>query len=370
MPNWTMQDLLRTVIEKKGSDLHLTTDSPPQIRIAGRLHPAGVEPLTGETVRELCLSVLTEKQALKLQKLKELDFSFEFTTGDRFRGSLFLQKGNLCGAFRFIPKEICSFEALGLPEVLSRLADSVPGLVLVTGATGSGKSTTLAAMVDLINTQRSGHIITIEDPMEFIHKNKKSIISQREVHTDTESFSDALRFALRQDPDVVLVGEMRDYETIAATLTVAETGHLTLATLHTNSAVQTINRIIDVFPSEQQFQVRTQLAFSLKGIVSQMLLPRKNGVGRVLALEILIPNTAIRTLIRENKLHQIESQMVSGQSGSGMQTMDQHLAALVVDNLISRDIALHASHNPTIVENEITRKMHCKPVGGGRRAGI
>lgn len=353
-----LRKLLVHAVENGASDLHLTTNSPPKARIDGELQSIGETMLTPQMTEQLCRSILSDQQQQELGRRKELDFSFEIEGVSRFRGNIFRQRGSFGAVFRVIPAKILGFDELGLPEVLTRVADSTPGLVLVTGATGSGKSTTLAAMIDKINTERAEHIITMEDPIEFVHPNKRSIVNQREVNSDTDSFKDALKYALRQDPDVVLVGEMRDHETIAAALTIAETGHLTFGTLHTNSAVQTVSRIIDVFPAEQQPQVRTQLAMALKAVASQTLLPHKSGKGRVLAQEILIPNPAIRNLIRENKIHQIESAMIAGQASSGMQTMDQHLLRLVLENKISRQTALGAAHAPDELEKELLTRMH------------
>ena len=323
-----LHQLLKIMVEKGASDLHITVGSPPQLRIDGSLVPLKTAPLDATETRQLCYSVLTDTQKQKFETDNELDLSFGVKGLSRFRGNVFVQRGAVAGVFRVIPFKILSFEELGLPPVLSTLADKPRGLVLVTGATGSGKSTTLAAIIDKINREKRLHIMTVEDPIEYLHPHKNCLVNQREVGADTNGFKTALRYVLRQDPDVVLIGELRDLETIEAALTISETGHLAFATLHTNSAVQSINRIIDVFPPHQQAQVRAQLSFTLEGIVSQQLLPHASGRGRALGAEILIPNPAIRNLIREDKLHQIYSQMQVGQSHSAMQTMNQSLYML------------------------------------------
>ncbi|MBI4823778.1 MAG: type IV pilus twitching motility protein PilT [Nitrospirae bacterium] len=342
----SIYDLLKTLIEKKASDLHITTGSPPRIRIDGRLMPLDGEPLGPADTKALCYSILTDAQKHKFEENNELDLSFGLKGLSRFRANIFTQRGAVAGAFRSIPFEIRTFRDLGLPEILNDLTKKPRGLILVTGPTGSGKSTTLASMVDRINSERPDHIITVEDPIEYLHGHKKALINQREVNADTASFKSALKYVLRQDPDVVLIGEMRDLETIEAALAVSETGHLTLATLHTNSAVQTINRVIDVFPPHQQEQIRVQLSFVLEGILAQQLIPRKSGQGRVLAIEILIPNAAIRNLIREDKIHQLYSMMQTGQAKFGMQTMNQSLHELYTKGLISYDEALGRSSVP------------------------
>jgi twitching motility protein PilT len=345
--------LLREMISRGASDLHLTSNSPPMFRINGHLKPAGDLKMIGIDTFLHCMNVLTDEQRGQLVHKKELDFSFEIKDVSRFRGNIFRQRGDFSAVFRAIPHRILTFRDLALPETLLRMTDRKPGLVLVTGATGSGKSTTLAAMIDEINSTRDEHIITIEDPIEFVHSNKKSIVNQRELRADTSSFTDALKYALRQDPDVVLIGEMRDLETISAALTIAETGHLCFGTLHTNSAVQTINRIIDVFPSEQQQQIRTQLSFVLKGVIAQKLLPSVDGVSRKLALEIMIPNTSIKSLIREDKLHQIESAMLSGQTITSMMTLNQSLLDLVSRGEVSRETAILYSNDATSLETDL-----------------
>jgi twitching motility protein PilT len=341
-----LHQLLRAMIEKGASDMHITTGSPPLLRIDGAIVPLKLPPLSPVETKQLCYSVLTEDQKIQFEKNKELDLSFGVKNLSRFRANIFMQRGAVSGAFRSIPFKILSFEELGLPQIVSDLASKPRGLVLVTGPTGSGKSTTLASIIDKINTETRQHIITIEDPIEYLHPHKRCIVNQREVGTDTMRFRDALKYVLRQDPDVVLVGEMRDLETIEAALTIAETGHLVFATLHTNSAVQSINRIIDVFPPHQQSQVRAQLSFVLEGVLSQLLLPRASGPGRVLSLEVLVPNAAIRNLIREDKVHQVYSQMQVGQTKHGMQTMNQSLHALFSRRLITLDEAMGRSSEP------------------------
>jgi len=338
-----LQQLLKAMEEKGASDLHLTTGSPPQLRIDGSLVPLRVHAMTPAETKTICYSVLTDSQKMRFEEDQELDFSFGVRNLARFRANLFMQRGAVGGVFRTIPFKISSISELGLPPILEELCNKPRGLVLVTGPTGSGKSTTLAAMIDKINTERHEHIITLEDPIEFLHNHKSCVVNQREIGTDTHSFKKALRSVLRQDPDVVLVGEMRDLETIEAALTTAETGHLCFGTLHTNSAPQTINRVIDVFPPHQQSQIRAQLSFVLEGVVCQTLLPRASGEGRVAALEVMIPNSAIRNLIREDKLHQIYSQMQLGQGTSGMQTLNQCLAGLYLKRLVTLEDAIGAS---------------------------
>jgi len=351
----TMHQLLKTLVDQGGTDLHLTTNSPPQIRVDGRMvvlqHPA----LGPAETKSLVYSVLTEAQKHRFEENLELDVSFGVKGLARFRANAFYQRGAVAGAFRTIPWDIRSFNDLGLPPIVSQLCEKPRGLILVTGPTGSGKSTTLAAMLDKVNTERHEHIVTIEDPIEYLHTHKGCLVNQRELHSDTQSFPKALRSALRQDPDVVLIGEMRDLETIESALRIAETGHLTLATLHTNSASQTINRIIDVFPPHQQAQVRAQLSLVLEGILCQSLLPRANGQGRALALEVLVPNPAIRNLIREDKVHQIYSAMQVGQLRYGMQTFNQSLGQLVAKKQITLDVALSMSSNPDELKDMIGR---------------
>jgi twitching motility protein PilT len=341
-----LHQLLKTMVEKGASDLHITTGTPPLLRIDGAIVPLKLPPLGPVETKQICFSVLTEEQRATFEKNNELDLSFGVKGLSRFRANIYMQRGAVAGAFRTIPFKILSFEELGLPPVVADFAERPSGLVLVTGPTGSGKSTTLAAMLDKINSEQRLHIITIEDPIEYLHPHKLSIVNQREVGTDTEGFKIALKYVLRQDPDVVLVGEMRDLETIEAALTISETGHLVFATLHTNSAISTINRIIDVFPPHQQPQVRSKLSFVLQGVVSQQLLARFNAPGRVLALEVLVPNQAIRNLIREDKVHQIYSQMQVGQEKYAMQTLNQSLFSLYQRRLISFEEATNRSVEP------------------------
>ncbi len=338
-----MHQLLKAMIEKGASDLHLTTGTPPQLRIDGKLHALKMPPLSPQDTKQLCYSVLTDAQKHRFEESNELDLSFSVQRLSRFRGNVFVQRGNVAGAFRAIPFKILTFEQLNLPPIVAELSRKTRGLILVTGPTGSGKSTTLASIINKVNEERHEHIITIEDPIEYLHPHKGCIVNQREIGSDTEGFKHALKYILRQDPDVVLIGELRDLETIEAALTVSETGHLCFATLHTNSAVQTINRIVDVFPPYQQAQIRQQLSFVLEGVICQTLMPRANGPGRALAIEVMVPNAAIRHLIRDDKIHQMYSAMQVGQGKFGMQTMNQSLASLVQRRLISLDDALGRS---------------------------
>src|SRR3972149_7005639 len=342
----TMHDLLTIMIERGASDLHITTGTPPQIRLHGKLTPlTQFERLTPQDTQRLAYSVLNEGQKQKFEEDNELDLSFGIQGLARFRCNVYRQLGAVAAAIRVIPVKIRGLNELGLPPIVEQLAERPKGLILVTGPTGSGKSTTLAAMGDKINNERNEHIMTIEDPIEFVHHHKKCLVNQREVFSDTQSFKNALKYILRQDPDVVLVGEMRDLETIAAALAIAETGHLTLGTLHTNSCAQTINRIIDVFPTQQQSQVRAQLSLVLEGVLSQQLIPTADGRGRVMALEIMVTTPAIRNLIREEKIHQIYSAMQAGQK-FGMQTMNQSLAGPVEKRRLHREEALNRSTMP------------------------
>src|SRR5690349_14170928 len=351
----SLSDLLKRMLEMNGSDLHITTNSPPQIRVHGHLVPLDLPQMTPAETKQLAYSVMTDSQKHRFEENLELDFSFGLKGLARFRANLFNQRGATAAVFRLIPFEIKSFQQLALPAVVSKLCDKPRGLILVTGPTGSGKSTTLAAMIDKINTERHEHIITIEDPIEFVHQNKSCLVNQREVHSDTKGFTEALRAALREDPDVVLIGEMRDLETIESALRIAETGHLTFGTLHTNSASSTINRVIDVFPSHQQSQIRAQLSLVLEGIMCQALLPKIGGNGRVMAMEILVPNAAVRNLIREDKIHQIYSAMQSGQDRFGMQTFNQSLATLYFQKQISLETALQRSSMPDELQDIINR---------------
>ncbi len=343
---FNLRALLEEMIEKDASDLHITAGECPKLRIDGNIVSASLsEPMTPKDTLQIAYSVLTENQKKRFETEDELDFSFGIQNLARFRGNCFKQRGCVGMVIRMIPFQVRTFEELGLPPVVAKMADRPRGLVLVTGPTGAGKSTTLAAMIDKINKERRGHIITVEDPIEFIHRHQSCIVNQREVGTDTKSFANALKYALREDPDVILVGEMRDLETISAALTIAETGHLALATLHTNSAAESINRIIDVFPATQQSQVRAQLAFVLEGVITQTLLPRAKGRGRAMAVEIMVATPAIRALIRDDKVHQIYSAMQSGKK-HGMQTMNDSLYQLYVQREILMEEALRCSPDP------------------------
>jgi twitching motility protein PilT len=343
------------MLDLSGSDLHITTNSPPQVRVHGHLQALDMPPMTPSETKALAYSIMTDAQKHRFEENLELDFSFGMKGLARFRGNVFNQRGATAAVFRVIPFEIKSFDTLNLPATVAKLCDKPRGLILVTGPTGSGKSTTLAAMIDKINNERHEHIITIEDPIEFVHQHKNCLVNQREVHADTKSFGDALKAAMREDPDVVLIGEMRDLETIEAALRIAETGHLTLATLHTNSAATTINRIIDVFPAHQQAQIRAQLSMVLEGIMCQSLLKKIGGVGRAMAMEIMVPNAAIRNLIREDKIHQIYSAMQTGQDRYGMQTLNQSLATLYHQKQITLDTALQRSSMPDELQEMISR---------------
>jgi twitching motility protein PilT len=351
----SMRDLLEELVTKEGSDLHLTVGQPPKLRVDGVLRDSEEYPeeLTPKDTVEMGYSLLTEKQKRAFEVEDELDFSFGVARLSRFRANMFRQRGAIALAIRQIPFEIRSFERLGLPPVVSTFSERTNGLVLVTGATGSGKSSTLAALIDKINRERKVHILTIEDPIEFIHSHQNSMVNQREVGSDTQTFGNALKYALRQDPDVVLIGEMRDAETIAAAITMAETGHLVFATLHSNSAAETVNRIVDVFPSDQQPQIRTQLASVLEGIVTQQLLAKRGG-GRSLAAEVLVVTNAIRALVREGKTHQIYSSMQAGGS-HGMQTMNQALLQLYMGGLVTREEVFSASEDSVELERMVNQ---------------
>ena len=342
-----LRGLLEEMVSRNASDLHIVAGERPKLRVDGDITNASIEhSLAPKDTLQLAYSVLTEEQKKRFELEDELDFSFGIQNLARFRGNVFKQRGCVSMVVRQIPFAIKTFDQLGLPGSIAKMAEKPRGLVLVTGPTGSGKSTTLAAMIDKINRERKGHIITVEDPIEFIHKHQSCIINQREIGSDTKSFANALKYALREDPDIILVGEMRDLETIAATLTIAETGHLAFATLHTNSAAEAINRIIDVFPSHQQSQVRAQLAFVLEGIVTQTLLPKAQGKGRVMAAEILVVTPAIRALIRDDKVHQIYSSMQAGKKW-GMQTLNDALYALYMNREVTADECLRVSGDPT-----------------------
>jgi twitching motility protein PilT len=364
----TLLELLQQMVAMEGSDLHITTSTPPQVRVHGHLRRLDGAELTPAETKQLAYSVLTDGQKKRFEESLELDFSFGIKGLARFRCNMFNQRGSVGAVYRLIPERIRSFDELHLPAVIAKLAERPRGLVLVTGPTGSGKSTTLAAMIDKINKERHDHILTIEDPIEFVHQHQGCLVNQREVHSDTQSFGNALRAALREDPDIVLIGEMRDLETVEAALRIAETGHLTFGTLHTNSAGQTINRIIDIFPSSQQSQIRTQLSLVLEGVVCQALLPKISG-GRVAALEIMIPTPAIRNLIREDKIHQIYSAMQTGQEKLGMQTMNQSLATLFHQKQIALDTALSASSNRDELQDLINRGVGVVAGAGLGRQG-
>jgi len=349
-----LRRLLSTMLREGASDLHITTDAPPVLRVDGELIHTDMSPLTPEQTAQLCLSVVSEEQKERFFAERELDFSIDAKGLSRFRANLYWQRGAVGGAFRVISYQVPGLEELGLPPILTELARRPRGLILVTGPTGSGKSTTLASMIDQINRERPVHILTVEDPIEYLHPNKRALVNQREVGTDTPSFKSALKYVLREDPDIVLIGELRDLETIEAAMNVAETGHLVLATLHTNSAVQTINRITDVFPAHQRSFVRNQLSFVLEGVCSQILLPKAEGQGRVAACEVLVPNTAVRNLIREDKNHQIYSTMQIGQGQTGMQTLNQALFDLHQADLISLEVAMSRSSEPNELRSMIS----------------
>ena len=359
--SFNLRALLEEMIEREASDLHITAGERPKLRIDGDITDSSVtDVLTPKDTLQLAYSVLTENQKKRFETEDELDFSFGIQNLARFRGNCFKQRGCVAVVIRMIPFNVRTFQDLGLPPVVAKLAERPRGLILVTGPTGSGKSTTLAAIIDKINKERKGHIITVEDPIEFIHRHQSCIVNQREVGTDTKSFGSALKYALREDPDVILVGEMRDLETIEAALTIAETGHLALATLHTNSAAESINRIIDVFPSNQQSQVRAQLAFVLEGVLTQTLLQKARGRGRAMAAEIMVATPAIRALIRDDKIHQIYSSMQSGKK-HGMQTMNDALYQLYMGREVTQEECLRVSPDP----NEFLRAIGEKPHDDG-----
>jgi twitching motility protein PilT len=343
----SIDELLERMVEANASDLHVTTGTPPAIRVRGEVERLeGFDALTGEETQQLLYRILSSEQQKNFELARQLDFSYSMPGLARFRVNVYFQRESIGAAFRLIPTELKTLEELGIPDSLHVLAEKPRGLVLVTGPTGSGKSTTLAAIIDEINRNRSEHILTIEDPIEFLHRHKRCIVNQREIGPDATSFADALRAALRQDPDVILVGEMRDLETISTALTAAETGHLVFGTLHTQSAPSTIDRIIDVFPAEQQEQVRIQIANSLQGVVTQALLPTADGMGRVPALEILLPDDAVRNLIRQGKVEQIYSVMQTN-TGRGMQTMEQSLGDLIMRRVVDLEVGLSRSSRPS-----------------------
>ncbi len=351
-----IQQLFKLMIENGASDLHITVGCTPAIRVSGEIVKVKTAPLTDTDTKRIIYQILTEEQKNTFEKNMELDFSFGIKGLARFRANVFYSHGAPAGVFRTIPTIIPDFKSLNLPEVMIKMCDTSSGLILVTGPTGSGKSTTLASLIDYLNTRKNCHIITLEDPVEFVHGHKKSIVNQREMGTDSLSFSSALKSLLRQDPDIVLVGELRDVETIEAALTIAETGHLVFGTLHTNSAVGAIHRIVNAFAADRQSQVRTLLSFVLQGVVAQQLLKKSNEKGRVAALEILIPNSGIRNLMREDKMHQVYSQMQIGQDKSGMITMNQSLQKLVTDGLVSSELAMEYSPIP----HELAQKLGIK----------
>lgn len=348
-----LREMLEQMVKMGASDLHLTVGSPPVVRVDGKLQRLQHDTLTGEMTKKLAYSMLNEKQKTKFEQNNELDFSFGIESMSRFRANMFMQRGNIAVALRQIPYEIRTFEELALPKVMQNFAVLPRGLVLITGPTGSGKSTTLAAIIDKINKERPVHIITVEDPIEYLHRHQTALINQREVYSDTPSFASALKYALREDPDVVLVGEMRDLETIESALSISETGHLAFATLHTNSCAESINRIIDVFPTNQQEQIRVALSFSLQAVVSQTLIPKIGG-GRVMALEIMVATPAIRAIIRDDKIHQIYSMLQSGQK-FGMKTMNQSLAELYLSGKITINDAMSYSHNTQELSEMLAR---------------
>ena len=355
-----LRELLEEMFKMGASDLHITVGAPPVVRVDGKLQPLNYDPLTSEDTKKIAYTMLNEKQKLKFEQNSELDFSFGIEQMSRFRANMFMQRGNVAVVLRQIPYEVKSFEELGLPKVIAEFANLPRGLVLITGPTGSGKSTSLASVIDKINRERAVHIITIEDPIEYLHRHKKSLVNQREVYSDTASFATALKYALREDPDVVLVGEMRDLETIESALQISETGHLAFATLHTNSAAESVNRIVDCFPANQQEQVRVTLSFTLQAIVSQTLIPKIGG-GRVLAMEILVVTPAIRALIRDDKVHQLYSMIQAGQK-YGMKTMNQSLAELYQAGKITiNDAMAHSGSTQELTEMLQKSKVQRSP---------
>jgi twitching motility protein PilT len=362
-----LHQLLKAMVEKGASDMHITAGAPPLLRIDGEVIPLKLPPLTPVDTKHLSYSIMTEEQKIAFEKDSELDLSFGVKNLSRFRGNIYLQRGAVAAAIRTIPFKILSYDELGLPQVIADIANKPNGLVLVTGPTGSGKSTTLASIIDKINSEQRVHILTIEDPIEYLHPHKMAVVNQREIGADTASFKGALRYVLRQDPDVVLVGEMRDLDTIEAALTIAETGHLVFATLHTNSAVSTINRVVDVFPPHQQDQIRNKMSFVLQGVITQQLMPRAGQPGRCLAMEILVPNAAIRNLIRENKIHQIYGSMQVGQDKHGMMTLNQSLMNLYLRRFITLEQALLQSNEPDELKGMIEQRAKQANIGEQHR---
>jgi twitching motility protein PilT len=354
MAKISLPALLKTMVEQNASDLHITVGVPPEFRISGRMVKVKADSLGPQETKELCYQVLTDSQKAEFERNLELDFSFGIKDVSRFRGNLFLQRGSVGAVFRRIPITIPDWDAIGIPKIMREVIRRPSGLILVTGPTGSGKSTTLAAMLDTLNKEEYGHLMTIEDPIEFVHPHKNCVVNQREVGVDTKSFHNALRQVLRQDPDFILVGELRDIETIEMAMTMAETGHLVFGTLHTNSAIQTVNRVINVFPPHQQSQVRQLLSFTLQAVISQTLIPKADGRGRAMACEVLIPTMAIRNLIREEKIHQIYSAMQTGQGETGMQTLNQHLLSLTRAGAITREAAVEYSNMPEELVKQFT----------------
>jgi twitching motility protein PilT len=352
----TLRQLLEDVVQKRASDLHITAGVPPEMRIDGLLQPTEYEVLTPEACASLAYSVMSDEQRKRFETTRELDFSFGIKNLSRYRANVYLQRGVVSMAIRQIPFDIIAMEKLGLPPIVKEFTNRQKGLVLITGPTGSGKTTTLAAMLDRINGARQSHIMTIEDPIEYIHHHKKCIVNQREVGADTNSFPTALKYVLRQDPDIILIGEMRDLETIESALTIAETGHLVFATLHTNSTYEAVNRIVDVFPADQQKQILTQLAFTLEGVVTQQLIPRSRGGGRVMCAEVLVCTPAIKAVIREGKTHQIYSLMQAGQK-FGMQTMNQALLQAVLDKALSPEDAIDRASDRIELESMLGKVL-------------
>ncbi len=350
----SLRELLEQMVQMGASDLHLTVGSPPVVRVDGKLQRMQHDILGAEIIKKIAYSMLSEKQKLKFEQNWELDFSFGIESMSRFRANVYMQRGNIAVALRQIPYKIKTFEELGLPKVIADFAKLPRGLVLVTGPTGSGKSTTLAAIIDKINKERPVHIITVEDPIEYLHRHQQALINQREVYSDTPSFASALKYALREDPDVVLVGEMRDLETIESALSISETGHLAFATLHTNSCAESINRIVDVFPTNQQEQIRIALSFSLQAVVAQTLIPKIGG-GRALTMEIMVATPAIRAIVRDDKVHQLYSMIQSGQK-YGMKTMNQSLAELYTGGKITINDAMNHSHDPQELSEMLSRQ--------------